>query len=351
MDIGTGLSLRRFDTASEMWTHICAIHSQNNSSRQFELESEIALFTQGDRDIRTYYQTLVTKWTEQDMLAASVSDTLATAATLHDRDRSCLMQFLMKLRPEFEAIRASIRHRNVTSIDDALGELFREETRLRSLSKLDGQSDSAFAVGSAGGSRPHFQRGNTGHLTCHYFHEVGHIQPYCKQNNFCIYYKKSHFLECKAAARRNKSGSSTGSRGAPSTGGPAGAGCAVIPAAAASHSSALAPPSAALTQANVRRMVAEALQEALPSALNSAFSTGGGSGISSRWLIDSAAFNHMTNARSHFSTLNTRLTPSLQVANGSWLPTHGVGTATMGRVSLPNTLYVPKLVPQLVSVG
>ncbi|CAL1377585.1 unnamed protein product [Linum trigynum] len=284
IDMGTGLSLCRFYLASEMWSHICSLYSQNNASRQFEIESELATFTQGDRDIRSYYQALVTRWTEQDMLVASFSDTPATAASIRDRDRSRLMQFLMKLRPEFEAVRASILHRNVSSIDEALSELFREETRLRSLSRLGGSNDTAFAIGRAGGSRPHFQQSGTSHLTCHYCREVGHIQPHCRQNNFCIYCKQSlHIvLDCKEAARRNRGGSSSRSRGSGSSAGsrgdgPAGASYVVTPAPVGAPAlvSTLLP---GLTSADVRRLVAEAFQDALPLALNSAFATGGGKG-------------------------------------------------------------------------
>ncbi|CAN0827102.1 hypothetical protein LINGRAPRIM_LOCUS2473 [Linum grandiflorum] len=64
------------------------------------------------------------------------------------------MQFLMKLRPEFEFIRSSLLHRNIASLDATIGELIREEIQLRSQARLYNQqtlsadSDSAFAVGS-----------------------------------------------------------------------------------------------------------------------------------------------------------------------------------------------------------
>ncbi|CAL1367733.1 unnamed protein product [Linum trigynum] len=65
------------------------------------------------------------------------------------------MHFLMKFRPEYEGIRASLLHRNVTKVEDVLGELVREESRLRSQAKIDFQaadsSPAAFVAGPTTG--------------------------------------------------------------------------------------------------------------------------------------------------------------------------------------------------------
>ncbi|CAL1381068.1 unnamed protein product [Linum trigynum] len=134
----------------------------------------------------------------------------------------------MKLRPEFEAIRASLLHRQVATIEEALGELTREETRLRSQSLLDNSApgDSVFAVGRGGSEKPQFQQGDTSTLTCHFCQEGGHIQPHCKRRNICIYCKRSGhiILECKSLARRSKTGSSSSAGGSRFSGDNRGAG-------------------------------------------------------------------------------------------------------------------------------
>ncbi|CAN0913224.1 Retrovirus-related Pol polyprotein from transposon RE1 [Linum grandiflorum] len=359
VDPATALSLRRFTSAYDMWKHIRDTYSQTNSARQFELENEIALFNQGDRDIGSYYQEFLTLWTEYDMLTALLVKEAPTDAVMKERDRSRLMQFLMKLRPEFESIRASLLHRNVTSLDTALGELVREEMRLQSQARLDTQqlpnagSASVFAVNKSSGHRPQFQRGNTSHLTCHFCNEVGHIQPHCRKRNLCTYCKQSgHIvLECKILAKRDsRSSGALTFRGPGSISQSSGSSFAVgsvpLPDSMVSSSS-----TSGLTSADVRRLIAEALQEVLPSALNSAFATGTTAGNLPRWLLDSAAFNHMTSGRKYFSFLKPDNTTSLQVANGACLPACGMGTVTTGDVTLSNTLLVPKLVPNLVSVG
>ncbi|CAN0874854.1 hypothetical protein LINGRAHAP2_LOCUS10497 [Linum grandiflorum] len=343
VDSATTLSLRRFASAAEMWKHICDTHSQTNSARQFELENEIALFCQGDRDIGSYYQDFLTLWTEYDMLTASLIKEAPSDAVVKERDRSRLMQFLMKLRPEFESIRASLLHRNVASLDVVLGELIREEIRLRSQARLDGQSlssiasESAFAVCRPGSNRPQFQRGNTSHLTCHFCHELGHIQPHCKKRNICSYCKQSgHIIhECKILAKRgSRTGSSSSTRGTVLTlNAPSGSSYAVASAPGMILNDGLSASSASspiLTSADVRRLIAEALQDVLPTALTSAFATGTSSGTISRWLLDSAAFNHMTHARDHFSTLKLGSVASFQVANGAHISACGLGKVNTG---------------------
>ncbi|CAN0899702.1 hypothetical protein LINGRAHAP2_LOCUS20429 [Linum grandiflorum] len=149
-----------------MWSHIRKVHSHSDVARQFDLEYEVSQLGQGDRDICSYYQAAITLWTEQDLLTSSLISSEASEEVLKERARSRLLQFLMRPRTEYEPIR--------------------EETRLRSLAKLDTlstASDSAFAVGRGGSNRPQFQRTGTSSLTCHFCHEIGHIQPHCKKKN------------------------------------------------------------------------------------------------------------------------------------------------------------------------
>ncbi|CAL1400632.1 unnamed protein product [Linum trigynum] len=100
----------------------------------------------------------------------------------------------------------------------------------------------------------------------------------------------------------------------------------------------------------VRKLFQEALHEALPQALTSTFATGVVSGKSSRWLLDSGAFNHMTHARSTFDKIYLVSKLKLRVANGAQVPVLGRGTSSTRWVTLPDTLYVPSLLPDLVSV-
>ncbi|CAN0925637.1 Transcription termination factor MTERF5, chloroplastic [Linum grandiflorum] len=154
IDPGIALSLRGFTSASATWKHLTDLYTQTNASRKFDIEFEIASLQQGDRDISSYYQAVVTLWTEHDLLTASLVSSAASSEVLKERASSRLMQFLMCLRPEYEGIRAPILHREVTTIEKVLPELLREETRLRSQNKLDIHTTDSAAVGAAFAVQP-----------------------------------------------------------------------------------------------------------------------------------------------------------------------------------------------------
>ncbi|CAN0840535.1 Retrovirus-related Pol polyprotein from transposon RE1 [Linum grandiflorum] len=337
VESGVALSLRGFTTAHEMWKHLTDLYTQTSASRKFDIEYEIAHLHQGDRDVSTYYQAAVTLWTEHDLLTASTNSSKVSAEVVKEQSSTRLMQFLMKLRPDFEGVRASLLHRNVTSMETALAELIREET---SQSKLDLHSTDSTVVGAAfavHSSKPKFHRTSTGEIICHFCHEPGHILPHCKKRNTCNYCKKPCHLigDCPILARRGR----TKSSGTSSQSGSAYA-TAAVPAA-----------SSGMTPEDVRRLIQEALEDALPSALTSAFSTGMISRSSPTWHLDSAAYNHMTNARCSFTTMKSAPPIDLQVADGSRLQVKGIGHMVHQQLSLLDTLFVPKLVPNLVSVG
>ncbi|CAN0862520.1 Retrovirus-related Pol polyprotein from transposon RE1 [Linum grandiflorum] len=345
IDPGIALSLRGFTSASAMWKHLTDLYTQTSASRKFNIKFEIVSLQQGDRDISSYYQAVVTLWTEHDLLTASLVSAAASSEVLKERVSSRLMQFLMRLRPEYEGIRASILHREVTTIEKVLPELLREETRLHSQNKLDIHTTDSAAVGAAFAvqpSRPQFHRTPTGEIICHFCKEPGHIQLHCKKRNTCNYCKKSGHLigDCPILAKHGRKPS--GSSSSPVAGGAYATMIAPAP---------VTPPTTPLfTQDDIRRFVQEALKDALPSALTSAFTTGM-LPCSTSWHLDSAAYNHMTNSRSSFATLRPSPHLNLQVADGSQLAVSGIGSVVQPQLSLHDTLHVPKLVPSLVSVG
>lgn len=99
------LSPRSFKTAIEMWKYLQGIYFQVIQSRQFELEYETANISQEGRDIRRFYVEILKLWTEQDMISSNTISSAAYVEIKKERDRGRVMQFLMKLRPEFENAR------------------------------------------------------------------------------------------------------------------------------------------------------------------------------------------------------------------------------------------------------
>ncbi|CAL1373295.1 unnamed protein product [Linum trigynum] len=359
LDVQTALSLRRFETAHEMWKHICGTYSQANTSRLYELEMEMASLAQGDRDVRGYYKDCLHVWTEYDLVTASLLPGDELVGIQKERTRTRVMNFLMKLRPEFEPIRASLIHRGVTNLEEVVAELIREETRLKSQAQIDhGSSESAFAVGrSSNSTRPKFGQQGSGEVVCHYCQESGHVQIHCRKRNYCNYCKKAgHIvLECPTLRKQGKPirFPNQGAAGAgnvaphPVPSRAAKAAYAVTTSQPADGNSSQYNGGSSLTPDQIRKMVQEALNE----ALNSAFATGVTSGKYPRWLIDSAAFNHMTSVRSMFDKLQPAASMNLRVANGDQVAVNGRGTISSPAITLPDTLYVPGLLPSLVSVG
>ncbi|KAJ0014387.1 hypothetical protein Pint_21634 [Pistacia integerrima] len=97
------LNLRPYKTAKSMWEYLKKVYNQDNIARRSQLEYEISSYTQ--------------------------EDSLSVVQEIHAQSKRD--QFLMKLRPEFEAIRSNLMNRNpVPSLDICFGELLREEQRL-----------------------------------------------------------------------------------------------------------------------------------------------------------------------------------------------------------------------------
>lgn len=103
-----------------MWKHLQAIYSQVDQSRKLKLEYEIANINQEDRGIHSLYVEILKLWTKQDMISSSNISGVTYSEFKKGRDHARVMHFLMKLRPEFENVQATLINRgalNKESID------------------------------------------------------------------------------------------------------------------------------------------------------------------------------------------------------------------------------------------
>ncbi|CAN1176981.1 Retrovirus-related Pol polyprotein from transposon TNT 1-94 [Linum perenne] len=349
MEPGIALTLRTFESAADVWAHLRKTYSQVNVSRVFEVEYALASLTQGDMDIRSFHLAAQTLWTEQDILSNSLLTSIASAEIQQERHRNRVLQFLMKLRPEFESARSHLISSNIVDMDTVLGDLVRAETRYKTQAQIDGaivNGGTVFATSKSYNhsrpsysspqqqSRPQFGGANTGALRCRHCGENGHMQSTCRRRNFCNYCKRPGHIntDCRGKRAAYSIGYSGYGSSAPT---------------AASVSST----GSSSTSADIHNLVQEAIQQALPTALNAAFATFGVTGNSQLWHLDSACFNHMTGHSSGFQNYRPLHNASVQVANGQKLPISGIGDIQTSVGSLRNTLHVPSLVPNLVSVG
>ena len=127
------IALQAYTTASDMWSHLKNIYHQTNKARKFQLDSEIAKFSQGDKSVQEYFNGFLTLWTERDaMIIQSVSAGFLSEA-LKLQEETHISQFLMNLRPDFESVRSALMNREVTAnLDTCFQEVLREELRLKS---------------------------------------------------------------------------------------------------------------------------------------------------------------------------------------------------------------------------
>ncbi|KAH0682855.1 hypothetical protein KY290_021456 [Solanum tuberosum] len=132
------LSLRPFNLAAEMWKHLKKVYSQCNHTRDFELEHTLSEYKHGDKDIQSYYSGLMAIWSEQDQSFGGNLSSTSFKEVMLERKKTRVVQFLMKLRPDFEPIRANIINReNLSDIDVIFGELICEETCINTLASMD----------------------------------------------------------------------------------------------------------------------------------------------------------------------------------------------------------------------
>ena len=132
------MSLRPHRSAKAMWDHLTQVYNQDNNARRFQLELEIGKYTQGDLSIQEYYARFLTLWNDySDLVTAKISAEGALAVQqvhkISQRD-----QFMMKLRSEYEPVRASLVNRDsVPSLDVCFGELLHEEQRLHTQNTME----------------------------------------------------------------------------------------------------------------------------------------------------------------------------------------------------------------------
>ncbi|CAL1378920.1 unnamed protein product [Linum trigynum] len=291
-----------------------------------------------------------------------------------------LLNFLMRLRPEFEAARSTLLNRDDLRFEGLLSHLVREEIRIRTQANIDVRPSAGETIFAVAGqesaysvNRPSFNnKPMSNDIECHFCHERGHPKKHCRQWNVCVYCKRAGhiILECRTRqrneARAAGGGLDSSSRPERAGGGPAGRffnprTSRPPPGDRTAHATALAPGNGqqdigsssggSVSATDIENMVNAALQRSLPTAISAAFATLNNSGNTSPWLLDSACFNHMTNASRILNNVTPVKDMSLSVANGGKLEVQGVGLMRKQNMTLPSTLYVPGLVPNLVSVG
>ena len=130
-------NLRPYKTAKGMWEYLQKVYNQDNTAKRFQLEYEIASYSQGDLSIQDYFSGFQNLWAEYvDIIYAKVpADSLSVVQEVHEQSKRD--QFFMKLRPEYEAARSHLMNRDPSlSLDVCFGELLREEQHIATQSTV-----------------------------------------------------------------------------------------------------------------------------------------------------------------------------------------------------------------------
>ncbi|KZV27588.1 hypothetical protein F511_11591 [Dorcoceras hygrometricum] len=132
------LSLRPHKSAKAMWDFLKLVYNQDNNARRFQLELTIANYTQGDLSVQDYYSGFLNLWSDYSNLVTAMVSGEGLVAVLDVHKTSQRDQFLMKLRPEFESLCASLVNRvPVPSLEACFGEFLREEQRLNTQNTME----------------------------------------------------------------------------------------------------------------------------------------------------------------------------------------------------------------------
>uniref|UniRef100_A0A2N9I8W4 Integrase catalytic domain-containing protein n=1 Tax=Fagus sylvatica TaxID=28930 RepID=A0A2N9I8W4_FAGSY len=319
--------LGNFDDARTAWDMLAKRYSSSHGTREYQLSIEQYQIRQDPgQSINDFFARFQFIWDQLDLSDPpwdTPNDAMKYATR---RDQMRLYQFLMALHDDYEPVRGQLLHQLPTpSLDAALNDLVREETRLQTLqaqNKLNVLATTSplapLPQSDSDQFSPNTRRSDR------------------KSNKFCRYCKK-HGHTIETCFRRNRSTAAV-THGDTDQTPPA----AVAPA----HSGS----AITLTTDQLEDIIAQALVRAGNASSSSALSVLPGK--FSSWLLDSACCNHMTPYPSFFShTSSARHAPTIHTANGSTMLVRSIGTVSTSQLSISDVFHVPKLSYNLLSVG
>jgi hypothetical protein len=319
--------LGNFDDARIAWDMLAKRYSSSHGTQGYQLSIEQYQIRQDPgQSINDFFARFQFIWDQLDLSDPpwdTPNDAMKYATR---RDQMRLYQFLMALHEDYEPVRGQLLHQLPTpSLDAALNDLVREETRLQTLqaqNKLNVLATTSplapLQQSDSDQSSPNTRRSDR------------------KSNKFCRYCKK-HGHTIETCFRRNRS------------------------TAAVTHGDTDQTPTATVAPAHSRSAITltiDQLEDIIAQAFVRVGNASSSSALSvlpgkfSSWLLDSACCNHMTPYPSFFShTSSAHHAPTIHTANGSTMLVRSIGTVSTSKLSISDVFHVPKLSYNLLSVG
>ncbi|BAH91807.1 Os02g0616666 [Oryza sativa Japonica Group] len=301
--------------------------------------NEAQSLRQLDATVDEFFRKMSAVWRQMDLQGADVCRTCTCCQRQRvQTETTRLYEFLSRLRPEFEPVRAQLLARRPRpSLLETLPELRAEETRCREAGIGIAQQSTSVLVAQGLPSQVHVSAqpvvvpsplpvaagapSTPSGIVCGYCSKTGHTASMC--------YKKK-----RDQSHRTSQGSRQGS----------------------SQSSSQQITS---TEQELVRLLRRLMTTASTSTHGSAAQASSlpppppsSSGILSSWFLDSGASFHMTPDSTHLSSMSPPDTPlTVQTANGTSLPVVDRGTLSTSSFRVPTVSHVPKLTMQLMSAG
>ena len=138
-----------------MWEYLKKVYYQNHAARQFQLELEIANYSQGTLSIQDYYSGFLILWSEYDEIKFAIVLEALLPELLSLQQNSHRDQLLMKLRPKYETVRSNLMSQaSLPNVDDCLQELLWEEQCLVTKIAIEQQCSTEAPLAYATKTRP-----------------------------------------------------------------------------------------------------------------------------------------------------------------------------------------------------
>ena len=103
-----------FPTAKEIWDHLRQLYLPSNLAQKYSLVRTFASAYQRDRSVQTFFAELSEMWRQLDGMSTSGCPICVRCTTIaQERDHLRMYELRMRLRPEFESVRA---HRHYVTL-------------------------------------------------------------------------------------------------------------------------------------------------------------------------------------------------------------------------------------------
>ncbi|KAM1078563.1 hypothetical protein ACFX15_025113 [Malus domestica] len=322
-------------TAKDVWDDIRERFSQQNVSRLFEIQRELARLTQSQQPINVYFTKLKGLWDEMDSYQTLKPCSCGAVQSNNEQvERTKVLQILMGLDDSYSAIRGQILLIQPLPSIRSVYSMLTQEEKQRGMAVGPGLVEpAAMVVQTNRGNNGNHGKGRSSErkpLHCSYCDKDHHVIETCWKLHG---YPPGHRLH-------GKSNSSSGSGGR-STAAPSGK------PAVNNVASPAAPSMPNLTTDQFQQLLSIMSQKM---GLDSKANLAGGPS-SFQWVIDSGATDHISSLSLTNATSNPPL-PPVALPNGTRVPINSIGTYNFGsQISLYNVLGIASFLINLISVS